>query len=103
MSLFNGKVYTYNTSSDSCFNLAILPGKLGNSNNKRVNVLATIEVMQWEVPNYVINPIRHFEWQEASTKMGKSCCAVGCSSHYKKGSGIHLYRFPEGVAEERNG
>ena len=27
--------------------------------------------------------------------MGKSCCAVGCASRYKKDSGIHFYRFPE--------
>ena len=26
--------------------------------------------------------------------MVKNCCAVGCHNVYKKGSGIHFYRFP---------
>ena len=30
--------------------------------------------------------------------MGKSCCAVGCTNRYKKGSGIQFYRFPEDKA-----
>ena len=27
--------------------------------------------------------------------MGKSCCAVGYTNRYRKGSGVHFYRFPE--------
>lgn len=27
--------------------------------------------------------------------MGKSCCAVGCTNRFYKGSGVHFYRFPE--------
>ena len=27
--------------------------------------------------------------------MGKSCCAVGCTNRYRKGSGVHFYRFPD--------
>ncbi len=27
--------------------------------------------------------------------MGKSCCAVGCSNRFRKGSGVNFYRFPE--------
>ena len=27
--------------------------------------------------------------------MVKSCCAIGCTNRYKKGSGIQFYRFPE--------
>ena len=32
-------------------------------------------------------------WQKAA-KMVKSCCAVGCTNHYSKGTQIHFYRFP---------
>ena len=51
--------------------------------------------MQGAELNDVINIIRHFEWQKVA--MGKSCCAVGCTNRYAKGSQIHFYRFPEGV------
>ena len=27
--------------------------------------------------------------------MGKSCCAVSCTNRYRKGSGVHFYRFPD--------
>ena len=27
--------------------------------------------------------------------MGKSCCAVGCTNRYSKGSPVHFYRFPD--------
>ena len=33
--------------------------------------------------------------------MPKNCCAVGCSNVYRKGSGIHFYRFPVDL-ERRN-
>ena len=29
--------------------------------------------------------------------MGKSCCAVGCTNRFKKGSSIHFYRFPDNL------
>ncbi len=38
-------------------------------------------------------PDRVREWQKPY-EMGKSCCAVGCTNRYSKGSGIHFYRFP---------
>ena len=30
--------------------------------------------------------------------MGKSCCAVGCTNRFTKGSSIHFYRFPDDPA-----
>ena len=33
--------------------------------------------------------------------MGKSCCAVGCSARYKKGTGVKFYRFPKDPERKR--
>ena len=30
-----------------------------------------------------------------SNRMGKACCAVGCSNRFIKGSGVHFYRSPQ--------
>ena len=32
--------------------------------------------------------------EAAAQKMGKSCCAVGCTNRYTKGGGLQFYRFP---------
>ncbi len=44
----------------------------------------------------------HFECQrqvqlsvgKVKLRMGKCCCAVGCSNRFSKGCGLHFYRFP---------
>ncbi len=34
------------------------------------------------------------EGQVDCLRMGKCCCAVGCSNRFSKGCGLHFYRFP---------
>ena len=61
----------------------------------RVATKNYIEFMHMTSRVHVTCTVHHFEWQKCRSKMGKSCCAVGCANRYAKGSGIHFYRFPE--------
>ena len=58
-----------------------------------------IEVMQGVELDDMMTIIHYFEWQKEN--MVKSCCAVGRTNHYTKGSWSHFFRFAEDV--ERRG